>query len=67
MESFSVLAPNGVISTRIRRQAADKRPGDFLKLDHLRRMTDDTGVFQHAIFTVPNYREATPSTTMRAR
>src|SRR5437773_1602944 len=37
----------------------DKRPGELppLKLDHLRRMTDDTGMLQHAVFTVPNYRE----------
>ena len=28
-----------------------------LKLDHLRHLTDDTGIFQHAIFTIPNYRE----------
>src|SRR6266540_1293187 len=28
-----------------------------LKLDHLCRMTDSTGLFQHAIFTVPNYSE----------
>jgi glycosyltransferase involved in cell wall biosynthesis len=28
-----------------------------LKLDHLRRMTDSTGLFQHAIFTVPNFSE----------
>ena len=37
----------------------DKRPGELppLKLDHLRRLTDHTGMFQHAIFTVPNYRE----------
>ncbi len=37
----------------------DKRPGELptLKLDHLRRMTDDTGMFQHSIFTVPNYHE----------
>jgi glycosyltransferase involved in cell wall biosynthesis len=37
----------------------DKRPGEFppLKLDHLQRMTDHTGMFQHAIFTVPNYVE----------
>jgi glycosyltransferase involved in cell wall biosynthesis len=28
-----------------------------LKLDHLRRMTDDTGMLQHALFTLPNYRE----------
>ncbi len=37
----------------------DKRPGELppLKLDHLRRLTDETGILQHAIFTVPNYRE----------
>lgn len=28
-----------------------------LKLDHLSRMTDSTGLFQHAIFTVPNFSE----------
>jgi glycosyltransferase involved in cell wall biosynthesis len=28
-----------------------------LKLDHLMRMTDNTGLLQHAIFTVPNYSE----------
>lgn len=28
-----------------------------LKLDHLLRMTDRTGIFQHAVFTVPNYAE----------
>ena len=28
-----------------------------LKLDHLQHITDDTGIFQHAIFTVPNYAE----------
>ncbi len=37
----------------------DKRPGELppLKLDHLHRMTDYTGIFQHASFTVPNYAE----------
>ncbi len=37
----------------------DKRAGDLppLKLDHLHNMTDETGILQHAIFTVPNYRE----------
>src|SRR3989338_9097062 len=37
----------------------DKRPGELppLKLDHLRHMTDGTGILQHALFTVPNYRE----------
>ena len=28
-----------------------------LKLDHLRTMTDDTGLLQHATYTVPNYDE----------
>jgi glycosyltransferase involved in cell wall biosynthesis len=28
-----------------------------LKLAHLNRMTDSTGVFQHAIFSVPNFAE----------
>jgi glycosyltransferase involved in cell wall biosynthesis len=37
----------------------DKRPGELppLKLDQLRRMTDDTGMLQHAIYTIPNYFE----------
>ena len=33
----------------------DKLP--TLNLDHLHRMTDDTGMLQHAIFAVPNYNE----------
>jgi hypothetical protein len=28
-----------------------------LKLDHLERMTDGTGMYQHAVFSVPNYNE----------
>src|SRR5208337_1029737 len=28
-----------------------------LNLDHLSRMTDSTGLFQHALFTVPNFSE----------
>lgn len=37
----------------------DKSYGELppLKLDHLRHMTDETGMLQHAVFTVPNYRE----------
>jgi glycosyltransferase involved in cell wall biosynthesis len=40
-------------------KALDERPGELppLKLDHLRHMTDETGILQHAIFTIPNYRE----------
>jgi glycosyltransferase involved in cell wall biosynthesis len=37
----------------------DNRPYELppLKLDHLLRMTDSTGIFQHAIFNVPNFAE----------
>lgn len=40
-------------------RALDKYSGDLppLKLDHLRHLTDETGMLQHAVFTVPNYRE----------
>jgi len=35
------------------------RPYDLppLRLDHVVRMSDNTGIFQHAIFNVPNYHE----------
>jgi len=38
-------------------KALDKHPWELplIKLDHLHNMTDDTGMFQHALFTVPNY------------
>ncbi len=44
--------PAGLIS-----KALDKYPGELppLKLDHLEHLTDYTGIFQHALFTVPNY------------
>ncbi len=37
----------------------DRQPRELpeLKLNHLSRMTDTTGIFQHAIFTVPNFSE----------
>jgi hypothetical protein len=36
-----------------------KRPGEYplLKLDHLQRLTDGTGMIQHATWCVPNYDE----------
>jgi glycosyltransferase involved in cell wall biosynthesis len=38
-------------------KALDKYPSELppLKIDHLRVMTDETGILQHALFTVPNY------------
>jgi len=37
----------------------DQQPRDLpeMKLEHLSRMTDSTGMFQHAILTVPNFSE----------
>jgi glycosyltransferase involved in cell wall biosynthesis len=37
----------------------DSRPYDLppLRLDHIIRMSDGTGIFQHAIFNVPNFHE----------
>ena len=48
------FSPPGFVVKALDRSPAELPP---LKLDHLRRMTDDTGMFQHAIFTVPNYCE----------
>jgi glycosyltransferase involved in cell wall biosynthesis len=41
--------------TAVSRWRAQRLP--VLKLDHIERMTDDTGMLQHATFNVPNYRE----------
>ena len=37
----------------------DQQPRDLpeMKLEHLSRMTDSTGMFQHALLTVPNFSE----------
>ncbi len=37
----------------------DQKPRELpeLKLNHLQRMTDSAGIFQHAIFSVPNFME----------
>jgi glycosyltransferase involved in cell wall biosynthesis len=37
----------------------DEQPGQLpeMKLDHLFRLSDSTGIFQHASFTVPNFAE----------
>ena len=40
-------------------KSLDQRPADLptLKLNHILRMTDDTGMIQHAKYIVPNYHE----------
>lgn len=48
-------APRPTFSARTLNQELDELP--LIKLDHLQRMTDDTGMLQHATFTVPNYNE----------
>jgi glycosyltransferase involved in cell wall biosynthesis len=61
MESFERARAS--LSVRPRKAFAgrtlDNRPYELppLKLDHLFRMTDNTGIFQHAVFNVPNFAE----------
>jgi glycosyltransferase involved in cell wall biosynthesis len=47
--------PQVKFSTRSTTKPVNQLPA--LKLDHLKRLTDDTGILQHAIFSVPNYGE----------
>jgi glycosyltransferase involved in cell wall biosynthesis len=61
MESFAQVRsdrmenPRVQFSARETPKALNRLPD--LKLDHLNALTDDTGMFQHAIFTIPNRAE----------
>ena len=61
MESFARVrsdrmeAPKVQFAARMTPKSLDKLPE--LKVNHLHRLTDDTGMLQHAIFTIPNRRE----------
>jgi glycosyltransferase involved in cell wall biosynthesis len=55
VRSDRMKTPQVQFSARAAQKALDQLPE--LKLDHLHRLTDDTGILQHAIFTVPNYTE----------
>jgi glycosyltransferase involved in cell wall biosynthesis len=61
MRSFELARLQGSVLSRksFATKTLDQQPPDLpeLKLDHLSRMTDSTGMFQHAIFTVPNFSE----------
>ncbi len=61
MRSFEVSRLEGPALSRksLLAKTLDQRPRELpeLKLNHLSRMTDSTGVFQHAIFSVPNFSE----------
>ncbi|MGA7514486.1 MAG: glycosyltransferase family 4 protein [Candidatus Sulfotelmatobacter sp.] len=61
MESFSRVRSDRMENPRVQ-FSARTTPKDLnrlpeLKLDHINALTDDTGVLQHAIFTVPNRSE----------
>src|SRR6266567_1634322 len=61
MESFARVRsdrmenPRVQFSARMMPKSLDQLPE--LNRDHLNRMTDDTGMLQHAIFTIPNRSE----------
>src|SRR3984893_8372194 len=61
MESFERARASLSVSPRkaFAARTLDNRPYELppLKLGHLLRMTDNTGIFQHAIFNVPNFAE----------
>jgi glycosyltransferase involved in cell wall biosynthesis len=47
--------PRATFSAQNTEKALDRLPA--IKLDHLHRMTDQTGIVEHAVFSVPNYPE----------
>jgi glycosyltransferase involved in cell wall biosynthesis len=56
----SARLEGGVLSRKIfATKTLDQAPRELpdFKLDHLSRMTDSTGILQHAVFTVPNFSE----------
>ncbi len=61
MESFGqartdrMRQPRVMFADEARPKCLDRLPG--IKLDHLHRLTDGTGLLQHATFAVPNYAE----------
>jgi glycosyltransferase involved in cell wall biosynthesis len=61
MQSFEQARLQGAVLSRKRfaTKTLDRQARDLpeVRLDHLSRMTDSTGIFQHAILNVPNFRE----------
>jgi hypothetical protein len=61
MRSFEQARLQGAAPSRksLATKTLDQSPRELpeLKLNHLSRMTDSTGVFQHAVFGVPNFAE----------
>ncbi len=60
LESFNrAVSDRRLLPEPVSKWAHATRPWrlPLLKLQHLSRMTDGTGIFQHAIYNVPNYQE----------
>jgi glycosyltransferase involved in cell wall biosynthesis len=61
MRSFELSRIEGVPRSRksLATKTLDQKPRELpeLKLSHLLRMTDSTGLFQHASFSIPNFSE----------
>jgi glycosyltransferase involved in cell wall biosynthesis len=61
MRSFELSQIEGAARSRksLATKTLDQKPRELpeLKLSHLSRMTDSTGIFQHAVLTVPNFSE----------
>ena len=61
MRSFECSRLGGATRTQkfLATKTLDQNPRELppMKLNHLSRMTDSTGVFQHAVFSVPNFAE----------
>ena len=61
MHSFEQARLQGATVTRklFATKTLDQQPRELpeIRLDHLSQMTDSTGIFQHAILTVPNFSE----------
>jgi glycosyltransferase involved in cell wall biosynthesis len=61
MRSFELSRLEGAARSRksLATKTLDQKPRELpeMKLSHLSRMSDSTGVFQHAIFSVPNFSE----------
>lgn len=61
MRSFELSRIEGAARSRkfLATKTLDQKPRELpeLKLTHLLRMTDSTGLFQHAIFSIPNFSE----------
>ena len=47
--------PRATFSAQNTEKSLDRLPS--VKLDHLRRLTDHTGIIEHAVFVVPNFPE----------